>query len=57
MQREQVDVATYLCNCFSFAKTLFAVLQCYPELQSVIKPYYFVYQSEAYVAVYPYGLL
>ena len=57
MKRELAGVATRFYKYFSFVETLVAGLQCYPELQSVMRPCYFVYQSEARVVVSPYGLL
>ena len=54
-QREKVGVSMCFCKCFSFVETLFEVLLCYLELQSVMRPCYFVYQSEACVAVSPRG--
>ena len=50
-QQERACVATCFCKCFSFSKTLFVVLQRHPELQSIMRPYYFVYQIEACVVV------
>ena len=37
-QRERAVVATHFCKCFCFAETMFAVLQCYHEMQSVMSP-------------------
>ena len=42
---------------FFFVETLVDGLQCYFELHSGMKPYFFVLQSGAYVVVSPCGLL
>ena len=55
MQRELSCVSTCFCKYFSFAETLVVVLQCYPELQTVMRPCHLCIRVKHVFIVSPYG--